>query len=97
MRSGLILESACRWYNDVACMMADLSESGAIALRLKDVVTRPTETCDELYRSLGVRWSEDGKFEFKVKLYGADCISELTEAAAARFGYSASGVLSSVT
>jgi hypothetical protein len=95
MRSGLILESACRWYNDVACMMADLSESGAIGLRFKDVVTRPMETCDELYRSFGVRWSGDGKF--KVKPYGADCISELTEVAAARFGYSASGVFSSVT
>lgn len=73
------------------------SESGAIGLRFEDVVTRPMETCDELYRSLGVRWSEDGKFEFKVKPYGADRISELTGAAAARFGYSPSGVLSSVT
>jgi hypothetical protein len=29
------------------------------------------ETCDKLYRSLGLRWSEDGKFDFKVKPYGA--------------------------
>lgn len=78
-------------------MMADLSESGAIGLRVEDVVTRPVETSDELYRSLGVRWSEDGKFEFKVKPHDADRIWELTGGGAARFGYSASGVLSSVT
>ena len=35
-------------------------------------VTRPIETCDRLYSALGVRWSEDGKFEFKVKPYGSD-------------------------
>jgi hypothetical protein len=72
MRSGLRLEEACRWYEDVARMMAQQTESGAITVRFEDVVTRPIETCDELYRSLGVRWSEDGKFEFKVKPYGND-------------------------
>jgi hypothetical protein len=72
MRSGLSLEGACRWYDDVARMMGQHSESGAITVRFEDVVTRPIETCDELYRSLGVRWSEDGKFEFKVKPYGTD-------------------------
>ena len=41
-------------------------------MRFEDIVTRPIETCDGLYRSLGVRWAEDGKFEFKVKPYG-DC------------------------
>jgi hypothetical protein len=72
MRSGLDLESACRWYNEVAGMMAQQAERGAIAVRFEDVVTRPMETCDGLYRSLDVRWSEDGRFEFKVKPYGAD-------------------------
>jgi hypothetical protein len=71
MRSGLSLEQACRWYSDVAGMMAD-QDPGAIGVRFEDVITRPIETCDELYRSLGVRWSEDGKFEFKVKPYGGD-------------------------
>ena len=72
MRSGLNLEGSCRWYVDVARMMAQQAESEAITVRFEDVVTRPIETCDKLYRSLGVRWSEDGKFEFKVKPYGSD-------------------------
>lgn len=139
MRSGLSLESACRWYSDVARLMADHFDSGAIGVRFEDVVTRPMETCDKLYRSLGVRWSEDGKFEFKVKPYGAHRVADvgvedrefirigaedashqidasvlrgererlsdaerraiwnLTGAAAARFGYTASGVLPGVT
>ena len=138
MRSGLSLEEACRWYSDVACMMAD-QDSGAVGVRFEDVIARPIETCDELYRSLGVRWSEDGKFEFKVKPYGVDrtagvsvedkdlirigaedasqhvdasvlrgeqerltdaqrrAIWRLTGAAAARFGYAASGVVGAVT
>lgn len=77
MRSGLSLESACRWYDDVACMMADHAESGAIGVRFEDLVTRPIETCDKLYRSLGVRWSEDGKFEFKVKPYGTHRVGDV--------------------
>jgi hypothetical protein len=72
MRSGLSLEQACRWYEDVARMMTRQEESGAISVRFEDVVTHPIETCDGLYRSLGVRWSEDGKFEFKLKPYGAE-------------------------
>jgi hypothetical protein len=75
MRSGLSLERACRWYADVARMMADQA-SEAVGVRFEDVVTRPIETCDELYRSLGVRWSEDGKFEFKVKPYGVDRMAD---------------------
>lgn len=139
MRSGLSLEEACRWYDDVARMMAQQAESGAIPVRFEDVVTRPIETCDELYRSLGVRWSEDGKFEFKVKPYGTDRMADLgvedrefirigagdasqqidssvlrgeterlsdaqreaiwglTGGAAARFGYTAAGSLTSLT
>jgi Sulfotransferase family len=77
MRSGLSLEAACRWYNDVARMMADHSERGAIGVRFEDVVTRPIETCDKLYRSLGVRCAEDGKFEFKVKPYGAARVADV--------------------
>jgi Sulfotransferase family len=77
MRSGLSLENACRWYGDVARMMAQQAESGAIVVRFEAVVTRPIETCDELYRSLGVRWSEDGKFEFKIKPYGADRMADV--------------------
>ena len=77
MRSGLSLEEACQWYDDVARMMAQQTESGAIAVRFEDVVTRPIETCDRLYRSLGVRWSEDGKFEFKVKPYGSDRVADV--------------------
>jgi hypothetical protein len=76
MRSGLSLERACRWYRDVARMMAD-QESGAVCVRFEDVISRPIETCDELYRSLGVRWSEDGKFEFKVKPYGTDRVGDV--------------------
>jgi hypothetical protein len=72
MRSGLSLEDACRWYEDVALTMAKQADSGAITVRFEEVVTRPIETCDRLYRALGVRWSEDGKFEFKVKPYGSD-------------------------
>jgi hypothetical protein len=71
MRSGLSLEAACRWYDDVARMMATHAESGAITVRFEDVVSHPMETCDGLYRSLGVRWADDGKFEFKVKPYGS--------------------------
>jgi hypothetical protein len=77
MRSGLSLETACRWYNDVALMMVEQVESGAITVRFEDVVSRPIETCDRLYRSLGVRWSEDGKFEFKVKPYGTDRMADV--------------------
>jgi Sulfotransferase family len=77
MRSGLSLEEACRWYGDVAVMMVKQAELGAITLRFEEVVTRPIETCDELYRSLGVRWCEDGKFEFKIKPYGADRIADV--------------------
>jgi len=76
MRSGLSLPEVCRWYDDVARMMAQQAESGAITVRFEDVVTRPMETCDGLYRSLGVRWSEDGKFEFKVKPYGTDRLAD---------------------
>jgi hypothetical protein len=77
MRSGLSLESACRWYNDVALMMADHAESGALKVRFEDVVTLPMETCDALYRVLGVRWSEDGKFDFKAKPFGADRLGDV--------------------
>ena len=77
MRSGLSLEDACRWYDDVARMMVQQAEWGAISVRFEDVVTRPMETCDGLYRSLGVRWSEDGKFEFKVKPYGIDRMADV--------------------
>jgi hypothetical protein len=77
MRSGLSLEGACRWYGDVARMMAKHAESGAITVRFEDVVTRPIETCDGLYRSLGVRWSEDGKFEFKIKPYGSERMADV--------------------
>jgi Sulfotransferase family len=77
MRSGLSLEDACRWYDNVARMMVQQAEWGAISVRFEDVVTRPMETCDELYRSLGVRWSEDGKFEFKVKPYGTDRMADV--------------------
>jgi hypothetical protein len=77
MRSGLSLEEACRWYEDVARMMAQQSESGAITVRFEDVVTRPMETCDGLYRSIGVRWPDDGKFEFKVKPYGTGRVDDV--------------------
>jgi hypothetical protein len=77
MRSGLSLEEACRWYGDVALMMAKQAESEAITVRFEDVVTRPIETCNGLYRSLGVRWSEDRKFEFKVKPYGTDRMADV--------------------
>jgi hypothetical protein len=70
MRSGLSLDSACRWYREVARMMADRSASGTV-VRFEEVVARPMDACDELYESLGVRWSEDGKFNFKIKAYGA--------------------------
>jgi hypothetical protein len=46
-------------------------------VHFEEVVTQPIETCDELYRSLGVRWSEDGKFEFKIKPYGADRMADV--------------------
>jgi hypothetical protein len=76
MRSGLTLEEACRWYDDVARMMAQQADS-AITVRFEDVVSRPVETCDALYRSLGVRWSEDGRFEFKIKPYGSERMADL--------------------
>ena len=77
MRSGLNLEEACRWYGDVAVMMVKQAELGAINVRFEEVVSRPIETCDELYRSLGVRWCEDGKFEFKIKPYGVDRMADV--------------------
>jgi hypothetical protein len=58
-------------------MMVKQTESGAITVRFEEVVTQPIETCDRLYRSLGVRWSEDGKFEFKVKPYGTDRMADV--------------------
>jgi hypothetical protein len=77
MRSGLSLESACRWYSDVARMMADYAESGALGVRFEDVIALPMETCDTLYRVLGVRWSEDRKFDFKAKPYGAERLADV--------------------
>jgi hypothetical protein len=77
MRSGPSLEVACRWYEDVARMMATHADSGTITVRFEDVVSHPVETCDGLYRSLGVRWAEDGKFEFKVKPYGAERMADV--------------------
>jgi hypothetical protein len=70
MRSGLSLEDASHWYADVARMMARRAESGAIAVRFEDIVTQPMQACDKLYRALGVRWAEDGRFDFKIKPYG---------------------------
>lgn len=77
MRSGLSLEDACRWYNDVAKLMIDHAEAEAIAVRFEDVVARPLETCDALYKRLGVRWSEDGKFSVKLKPYGVQRTGDL--------------------
>jgi len=71
MRTGLSLENACRWYNDVAHLMIDHVQAEAIAVRFEDVIARPLETCDALYKLLSVRWSEDGTFMFKDKPYGA--------------------------
>ena len=70
MRSGLSLEECLSVVRRRRAHDGEAAESGAITVRFEDVVTRPIETCDGLYRSLGVRWSEDGKFEFKVKPYG---------------------------
>jgi hypothetical protein len=70
MRSGLTLERACRWYCDVARMMIGHAGPATISVRFEDVVTRPIDTCDQLYKALGVRWPGDGRFEFKVKPYG---------------------------
>jgi len=77
MRSGLSLEEACQWYENIARMLAKQEESGATTVRFEDLVTHPIETCDRLYRSLGVRWSEDGRFEFKIKPYGADRMADV--------------------
>jgi hypothetical protein len=70
MRSGLSLDHASRWYVDVGQMMARRAESAAIAVRFEDIVTQPMQACDQLYQALGIRWAEDGKFDFKVKPYG---------------------------
>ena len=77
MRSGLSLADACRWYGDVARMMNQQTSQEAVTVRFEDVVTRPIETCDRLYRSLGVRWSDDRTFEFKVKPYGSDRMADV--------------------
>ena len=58
-------------------MMLDNSGRGTIRVRFENVVTRPVETCDQLYRSLGVRCSDDGRFEFKVKPYGANRVADV--------------------
>lgn len=71
MRSGLSLKHACRWYSDVARIMIAQSGPETLAVRFEDVVTRPLEVCDRLYRSLGVRWPTDKKINVKVKPYGA--------------------------
>jgi hypothetical protein len=83
MRSGLSLEDACRWYEDVARLMATHADSGAITVCFEDVVSHPMETCDGLYPSLGVRWAEDGKFEFKLKPYGAERMADVGSSASA--------------
>jgi Sulfotransferase family len=72
MRSGLSLKDACGWYCDVVRMMLGHAGPGTIRVRFEDVVTRPIDTCEHLYKALGVRWAEDHRFEFKVKPYGAD-------------------------
>ena len=71
MRSGLSLENACRWYNDVARLMIDHWEGEAIPVRFEDVVTRPRDTGERLCESLGVRWPVGETIRFKVKPYGA--------------------------
>jgi hypothetical protein len=77
LRSGQTLEVACRRYNDVSEMILERSASGAITVRFEDVVTHPVETCDELYRSLGIRWADDGRFAFKIKPYGANRVGDV--------------------
>jgi len=77
MRSGLALERACRWYRDVARTMIVHTGPGNICVRFEDVVTQPIATCDQLYASLGVRWSDDAKFEFKIKPYGTDRLADV--------------------
>lgn len=46
-------------------------------MRVEDVVTRSMETCDKFYRSPGVHWSEDGKFEFTVNPHCAHRMAEV--------------------
>lgn len=70
MRSGLSLVEASEWYVGISQMMARHADSGAVAVRFEDVVSQPMRACDELYRALAIRWSEDGRFEFKIKPYG---------------------------
>jgi len=70
MRSGLSLVDASQWYVDVAQMMASHANSGAVVVRFEDIVTQPMRTCDQLYQALGIRWAEDGRFDFKIKPYG---------------------------
>jgi glycosyltransferase involved in cell wall biosynthesis len=71
MRSGLSLANACRWYNDVARLMIDHWEGEPIPVRFEDVVTRPRDTGERLFESLGVRWPVGETIRFKVKAYGA--------------------------
>jgi hypothetical protein len=70
IRSGLSLQGASKWYVDIAEMMARRVDSGAIAVRFEDIVSRPIQACDQLYEALGVRWAEDGRFDFKIKPFG---------------------------
>jgi sulfotransferase family protein len=78
IRSGLGLREACEWYNNVARMMVARAKSAhAVIVHFEDVVTRPIETCESLYRQLGVRWAEDKRFNFKIKPYGRRRTSEV--------------------
>ena len=76
-RTSCTTTTGAELQNHVACMMADHAESGALSVRFEDVVTRPMKTCDTLYRVLGVRWSEDEKFNFKAKPHGAERLADV--------------------
>ena len=58
MRSGLSLEEACRWYVDVARMMAKQVESGAITVRFEDMC-HPSDR--DLRRALPLPWRAVGR------------------------------------
>jgi hypothetical protein len=69
MRSGLRLDQACRWYNDVSRAMARLyADPCTVTVRFEDLITAPDTTFSDMFRQLGLPCPE--VFYLKSKAYG---------------------------
>jgi hypothetical protein len=71
IRSGLGVREACRWYEDIAGVMAEtVEQKQGIVVRFEDLLDDPIACCDQLYSRLKISWRADGRFRLKRKCFG---------------------------